>query len=144
MPMAPPPDFLYASRHVQSPTGTASLSVGRASTTLVVGDHAFDLLQHRRLTTFGCCAAKHYPAAVVAYTEAIHLNPSGAAYYSNRAFAHVRLENYGSAVADASKALELDPRFTKVRSLCLRDFTTCAFEVSKFPQTASPHVLHVR
>jgi len=62
----------------------------------------------------GYRAGKHYPAAVVAYTEATQFNPSVAAYYSNRAFAHIRLENYGSAVADASKALELDSRFTKV------------------------------
>jgi len=71
----------------------------------------------------GCCAAKHYPAAVVAYTEAIQFNPSVAAYYSNRAFAHVRLENYGSAVADASKALELDSRFTKVSGFSMPNFT---------------------
>ena len=67
-----------------------------------------------------CCTGKHYPAAVVAYTEAIQLNPKVAAYYSNRAFAHIRLENYGSAVADASKALELDPRFTKASMSCYR------------------------
>ena len=35
--------------------------------------------------------------------------------YSNRSFAHLRLEEYGSAVADASKAIELDPRYVKVR-----------------------------
>ena len=63
---------------------------------------------------------------MVAYTEAIQLNPKVAAYFSNRAFAHIRLENYGSAVADASTALELDPRFTKVISLCmLRCYLGC-------------------
>lgn len=31
----------------------------------------------------------------------------------NRAFAHIRLENYGAAVADADKALDLDPKYIK-------------------------------
>ena len=30
-----------------------------------------------------------------------------------RAFAHIRLEEYGSAMADASKALECDPQYAK-------------------------------
>ena len=33
--------------------------------------------------------------------------------YSNRAFAHIRLENFGSAIQDATRALELDPTYTK-------------------------------
>jgi serine/threonine-protein phosphatase 5 len=32
------------------------------------------------------------------YTEAIELNPNVAAYYANRAFAHTKLEAYGSAI----------------------------------------------
>ena len=35
------------------------------------------------------------------------------AYYSNRAFCHLKLENYGLAIADASVALELDGSFVK-------------------------------
>lgn len=39
--------------------------------------------------------------------------PAEAVLLSNRAAAHLRLENYGSAASDASKALELDPRYVK-------------------------------
>jgi serine/threonine-protein phosphatase 5 len=34
-------------------------------------------------------------------------------YYSNRALAQIKLENYGSAIADASKAIQLVPSFAK-------------------------------
>lgn len=60
-------------------------------------------------------AEHHFPQAVVGYTRAIDLDPSNAVYYSNRAFAHIKLENFGSAIADATKSLELDPTYVKVR-----------------------------
>lgn len=50
---------------------------------------------------------------MVGYTKAINLDPNNAVYYSNRAFAHIRLENFGSAIADATKSLELDPTYIK-------------------------------
>eukprot|EP00959_Pyramimonas_sp_CCMP1952_P143217 2998388-Pyramimonas_sp.AAC.1 len=53
--------------------------------------------------------------AVMLYTRTIEENPSNAVYYSNRAFAHTKLENYGAAVEDATKAIELDPDYLKVR-----------------------------
>ncbi|GAB4818900.1 hypothetical protein N2152v2_005946 [Parachlorella kessleri] len=56
---------------------------------------------------------KHYQQAVDLYTEALAINPSSSVLYSNRAFAHIRLEEYGSAMADASKALECDPQYAK-------------------------------
>ncbi|MEW5297871.1 MAG: hypothetical protein WDW36_001050 [Sanguina aurantia] len=56
---------------------------------------------------------KHFGKAIEGYTAAIALNPKSAVYYSNRAFAHVKMENYGAAAADASKALEQDPRYIK-------------------------------
>lgn len=59
-------------------------------------------------------AAKHYQEAVDAYTAAIDANPRNAVYLSNRAFANLRLENLGSALADASAAIELDPTYAKV------------------------------
>lgn len=46
------------------------------------------------------------------YTRAIELQPS-AVYLSNRAFAYTRLEQYGSAIADATAALELDASYVK-------------------------------
>ena len=59
-------------------------------------------------------AEKHYVRAIDAYSRAVHHNPKSPILYSNRAFAHLRLENYGSAVADATQALKLDPKYIKV------------------------------
>eukprot|EP00192_Tetraselmis_astigmatica_P004304 CAMPEP_0117655318 /NCGR_PEP_ID=MMETSP0804-20121206/4216_1 /TAXON_ID=1074897 /ORGANISM="Tetraselmis astigmatica, Strain CCMP880" /LENGTH=493 /DNA_ID=CAMNT_0005461663 /DNA_START=74 /DNA_END=1555 /DNA_ORIENTATION=- len=56
---------------------------------------------------------KKYAMAVVNYTKAINLDPTNAVYYSNRAFAHIRLENFGSAIADATKSLDIDPTYIK-------------------------------
>jgi len=38
------------------------------------------------------------------------------AYYTNRAFCHLKLENHGLAIADATVALELDRTFVKAKS----------------------------
>ena len=77
--------------------------------------------------------AKDWPTALDYYTKAIELNDTEPAFYSNRAqvckpldlmartianFPHqkanIKLEAYGFAIADATKALELDPNFAKV------------------------------
>jgi serine/threonine-protein phosphatase 5 len=52
---------------------------------------------------------------VVGYTQAIELRPQNAIYWANRAAAHIRLEEYGSAIADAGQAIEVDPDYIKVR-----------------------------
>jgi len=80
--------------------------------------------------------AGNYMKAVVAYTLAVNLseddedvgldsldgpieppaksaNPSIQIYYANRAFCHIKMENYGSAVADATKAIEAKADFSK-------------------------------
>lgn len=56
---------------------------------------------------------KLWGKAIALYSRAIQNNPNSAILYSNRAAAHIRLENYGSAVADASKAIELDAGYVK-------------------------------
>lgn len=56
---------------------------------------------------------KHYQKAVDLYTDALDINPSSSVLLSNRAFAHIRLEEYGSAIADATKALDCDPSYAK-------------------------------
>ena len=71
------------------------------------------------LTTKYTHAEKHYPLAVAGYSRAISHDPENAIYYANRAAAHIRVENYGLALADASKSIELDPRYVKVRILYL-------------------------
>ena len=71
------------------------------------------LLEHDSVE-FSTAADHQFTEAVEGYTKAIALNPTNAVYYANRAAAHIHLENFGFALADASKAIELDPKYTKV------------------------------
>ena len=61
-------------------------------------------------------ADKQYAKAIATYTKAIEANPNSAVLFANRAAAHIRLESYGSGVADATTAIELDPDYIKVAS----------------------------
>jgi len=54
-----------------------------------------------------------YPQAVELYSKAIELHPANAVYHANRSISHLRLENYGYALADASKAIEADKTYLK-------------------------------
>ncbi|KAM7531343.1 hypothetical protein LguiB_034753 [Lonicera macranthoides] len=56
------------------------------------------------------------------YTQAIHLSPKNAHLYADRAQANIKLNNFTDAVADASKAIELDPLIAKAY---LRKGTAC-------------------
>lgn len=58
-------------------------------------------------------AAHDWPAAVGFYTKAIEKDGKQPTYYCNRAQAHIKSEAYGYAIADATKAVELDPNFVK-------------------------------
>uniref|UniRef100_A0A8B9Q3N5 Uncharacterized protein n=1 Tax=Apteryx owenii TaxID=8824 RepID=A0A8B9Q3N5_APTOW len=58
-------------------------------------------------------AGKDYERAVQYYSEAIALCPTNAIYYGNRSLAHLRAESYGYALADATRALELDGAYVK-------------------------------
>ncbi|CAM6092853.1 unnamed protein product [Calypogeia fissa] len=57
--------------------------------------------------------AHRYSRAVELYTQAIELNPENAVFYSNRAFAHTKLEEYGSAILDATHSIELNAKYIK-------------------------------
>jgi serine/threonine-protein phosphatase 5 len=57
--------------------------------------------------------AGHFKDAIDCYNAAIDLDPEVPAFYTNRAFCHIRMENYGLAIADATVALELDKSFSK-------------------------------
>ena len=61
-----------------------------------------------------CFAANKFSQAIELYSQAIELNGLNAVYWANRAFAHTKLEEYGSAVQDATKAIEIDPKYSKV------------------------------
>eukprot|EP01061_Rhynchopus_euleeides_P017242 TRINITY_DN286_c1_g4_i1.p1 TRINITY_DN286_c1_g4~~TRINITY_DN286_c1_g4_i1.p1 ORF type:complete len:480 (+),score=211.51 TRINITY_DN286_c1_g4_i1:287-1726(+) len=55
---------------------------------------------------------KRWGAAISKYSEAIALDPKPA-YLCNRAFAHVKNDCAGAAIADAKQSIELDPSFIK-------------------------------
>ncbi|KAI3787345.1 hypothetical protein L1987_41751 [Smallanthus sonchifolius] len=57
--------------------------------------------------------ANKFSHAIDLYTKAIELNGENAVYWANRAFAHAKLEEYGSAIQDASEAVEIDPKYSK-------------------------------
>lgn len=56
---------------------------------------------------------KDYEKAVEYYSRAIELNPGNAIYYGNRSLAYLRTECYGYALADATRAVELDKKYVK-------------------------------
>ncbi|KOB64459.1 Protein phosphatase 5 [Operophtera brumata] len=54
-----------------------------------------------------------YDQAIELYTKAIGKNPNNAVYFANRSISNLRLENFGYALNDASKSIELDRSYTK-------------------------------
>jgi serine/threonine-protein phosphatase 5 len=59
-------------------------------------------------------AESHFTGAIESYTSAIELNPNNAVYFANRAYAHIKLEEHGSAIVDGTTAIDLNPRYAKV------------------------------
>lgn len=53
-------------------------------------------------------SAQEYPKAIALFTRAIRTNPQVSVYWGNRAMARMKLEEYGGAILDCSKAIELD------------------------------------
>jgi tetratricopeptide (TPR) repeat protein len=80
---------------------------------------AISPLTRRHANKSGACAEAHYTGAIAAYTRAIALDPTNAVCYANRAAAHIKTEQYGSAIADAGEAIKLNPKYIKVRLLQL-------------------------
>ena len=56
---------------------------------------------------------KKFKKALDAYGEALLLSNQDYALLTNRAFAHLKLENYASAVKDASAAVDINPSIAK-------------------------------
>lgn len=59
-------------------------------------------------------AEGNFYEAIELYTKAIELNPTSAVFRSNRAAAHIKIDQHGSAMADAAQAIKLDPKYVKV------------------------------
>ena len=49
-----------------------------------------------------------YEEAIALYTQAIDVHPTSV-LFANRAFANLKLENYGAALLDSDEAITLDP-----------------------------------
>eukprot|EP01027_Heterolobosea_sp_BB2_P013484 GEZU01019452.1.p1 GENE.GEZU01019452.1~~GEZU01019452.1.p1 ORF type:complete len:699 (+),score=137.23 GEZU01019452.1:144-2099(+) len=54
-----------------------------------------------------------YALAINHYTQAIEIDKTNAAYYGNRAAAHLMMKNYKQVIEDSKKAVELDHSFVK-------------------------------
>ncbi|KAG8860738.1 hypothetical protein FRB91_001002 [Serendipita sp. 411] len=64
---------------------------------------------------------KNFLEAATLYGEALEKNDQDATIWCNRAFARMNLEEFGYALDDATKAIELDPKYVKAyyrRALC--------------------------
>jgi serine/threonine-protein phosphatase 5 len=78
---------------------TVDLNVSRAEDIKLLANEAFK--------------GHKYSQAIDLYTQAIELNSENAVYWANRSLAHTKLEEYGSAIQDASKAVEIDRKYSK-------------------------------
>jgi tetratricopeptide (TPR) repeat protein len=63
----------------------------------------------------GCAEykAKRYEKALKLYSEAIALCPKNVKYFVNRSACYIAMENFKLALADALKAIEVDPSYWK-------------------------------
>lgn len=80
-----------------------------------------------------------WPGAIDFYSQAIEKYDSDPVFYSNRAQAQIKLEAYGYGVADASKAIELDPNFVKVRNPSMNDPVTALLTTRRHIGDEPPH-----
>ncbi|KAL0923958.1 hypothetical protein M5K25_004746 [Dendrobium thyrsiflorum] len=84
---------------MESIDGTSNANIDRAEEFKILANEAFK--------------ANRFSQAIDLYSQAINLSGHKAVYWANRAFAHTKLEEYGSAVQDATKAIEIDPKYSK-------------------------------
>lgn len=79
-------------------------------------DDSIKLAEDYKLLGNKLLSENKYADAVEKFTDAINLNietKKNSIYYSNRAFCHIKLENTGLAVQDATRAIENDKDYLK-------------------------------
>ncbi|KAF2840292.1 PPP5-domain-containing protein [Patellaria atrata CBS 101060] len=82
--------------------------------------------------------AHDWATAIEYYTKAIAVNDKEPSFYTNRAQANIKLESYGYAAADATKAIELDSNNVKHRE-ALQDWKIV---VKKLPGDKAAKLQH--
>ncbi|KAG5648620.1 hypothetical protein DXG03_003231 [Asterophora parasitica] len=72
-----------------------------------------------------------FPSAASLYSQSIDQNPNEPTVWCNRAYTRMKLEEYGYALSDATRAIQLDPRYVKA----YYRRATCYMQILK-PQSA--------
>ncbi len=54
------------------------------------------------------CSAQDYHQSILLFTKALSLDPSNPIFWTNRAMAKMKLEEFGGAASDASHAIDID------------------------------------
>ena len=80
---------------------------------IMVTEENMKLAEERKTEGNAFFMQMNYLKALELYTQAIELCPNHAAYYDNRSAAYVRLNDYGKALEDARKSVQIDPKFIK-------------------------------
>lgn len=64
-------------------------------------------------------SAHQFNKAAILYGQAIDCNPKDATLWCNRAYTRIKLEEHGYGLADATTAIELDPKYAKAYYRCV-------------------------
>jgi small glutamine-rich tetratricopeptide repeat-containing protein alpha len=105
--------FLKTYNKLNTPAAESSSSTASASEPQGSSDADKAAAEKLKASGNSQMSAKQYDAAIDSYTKAIALDPKNAVYYSNRAAAHSSKNDHAAAIADAEKAIEVDPSFVR-------------------------------
>ena len=81
--------------------------------------------------------------AIKLYSKAISLMPDAARYHSNRGAAWLHVGAYAECIADCTRAVELQPDFTKVRPYNYSGQSAARPVVHSHDKAAATRVVHV-